>query len=141
MFTATGRCGVLPTDPNSPPVAETPVGPDLLEALDVVAELGVDVLGEDLHVLARLEVLLSVEEPERDLELARVLDDSDDLLDLVGRQLSGSLVDVHLGLLADQVGEPAPQTLDLGQAEDDISLTLDVRVEDTEDMLEFSTLH
>ena len=66
---------MLTADADAPPVAETAVGADLLEPLDVVAELGVEVLGEDLGVLAGLPVLLSVEEPEGDLELAGVLDD------------------------------------------------------------------
>lgn len=132
---------MLTADADAPPVAETAVGADLLEPLDVVAELGVEVLGEDLGVLAGLPVLLSVEEPEGDLELAGVLDDGDELLDLVGGELAGALVDVDLGLLADEVGEAAAEALDLGQGEDDIPLTLNVGVEDTQNVLELLALH
>ena len=138
---AAGGAGVLTTDADAPPVTETAVGADLLEALDVVAELGVEVLGEDLGVLAGLPVLLSVEEPEGDLELAGVLDDGNELLDLVGGELAGALVDVDLGLLADEVGEAAAEALDLGQGEDDVSLTLNVGVEDTQNVLELLGLH
>ena len=52
---------------------ETAVSPDLLQPLEVVAELGVDAVGERLAVLAVDDVLLSVEEPAGDLVLRRVL--------------------------------------------------------------------
>ena len=138
---ASSGLGVLSPNPDAPPVPESPVGPDLLHPLDVIAELGVEALGEDLHVLARLEVLLPVEEPEGDHELLRVLDDADELLDLVSGKLSSALVDVDLGLLADEVGEAAAKALDLRQSEDHIPLTLNVSVEDTEDVLELLSLH
>lgn len=39
------------------------MGADLLEALEIVTELGVDTVGEDLVVLAVNNITLSVEEP------------------------------------------------------------------------------
>ena len=59
----TSRLGVLATDAEAPVVAETTVGPDLLQALEVITELGVDTVGEDLRVLAVDNVALPVEEP------------------------------------------------------------------------------
>lgn len=135
------RLRVLSPNPNSPPVPQSPVGADLLHAFDVVAELGVEALGEDLGVFAGFEVLLTVEEPEGDHKLLGVLDDSDDLLDLVGGELSGTLIDVDLGLLADEVGETAAEAADLGEGEDHVPLSLNVGVEDTEDVLELLSLH
>lgn len=44
-------------------MSQTTVGPDLLQALKVITELGVDTVGEDLRVLAVDNVALSVEEP------------------------------------------------------------------------------
>lgn len=61
--TATSGLGVLTTDTEAPVVSETTVGTDLLEALEVVTELGVDTVGEDLGVLAVDNVALSVKEP------------------------------------------------------------------------------
>jgi hypothetical protein len=58
---------VLSTDTEAPVVAETTVSADLLEALEVVTELGVDTVGEDLAVLAIDNVALPVEEPAGDL--------------------------------------------------------------------------
>jgi hypothetical protein len=59
----TGRLGVLATDAEAPVVAETTVGTDLLQALKIVTELGVNAVGEDLTVLAIDDVALPVEEP------------------------------------------------------------------------------
>jgi hypothetical protein len=45
------------------------------------------------------------------------------------------LVHVNLSLLADQVGEAAADTLDLGQGIHDLLLTVNVGVEDTQNVL------
>lgn len=58
---------MLTTDAQAPVVTETTVSADLLEALEVVTELGVDAVGEDLAVLAVDDVALPVEEPAGDL--------------------------------------------------------------------------
>ena len=138
---ASSGAGVLPPDADPPPVPESPVGPDLLHPLDVLAELGVEGLGEDLGVLPGLEVLLPVEEPEGDLELLGGLDDGHDLLDLVGGQVSGALVHVHLGLLADEARESSAETLDLCEGKDHVTAALDVGIEDTENVLELLAHH
>lgn len=44
-------------------MTETTVGADLLEALKIVTELGVNTVGEDLRVLAINDIALPVEEP------------------------------------------------------------------------------
>lgn len=44
----------------TPVVTETTVGTDLLEALEILTELGVHAVGEDLAVLAVDDVTLSV---------------------------------------------------------------------------------
>jgi hypothetical protein len=54
---------VLTTDTETPVVTETSVCADLLEALKVVTELGVDTVGEDLAVLTLDNIALPVEEP------------------------------------------------------------------------------
>ena len=105
----TGRLGVLSADAEAPVVAETTVGTDLLQALKIITELGVDTVGEDLGVLAVDNVALTVEEPlyhcqtnppgklygaatyAGDLVLGGVLDDGDDTLELFGRKLTGAV--------------------------------------------------
>jgi hypothetical protein len=95
--TTTGGLGVLATDTEAPVVAETTVRADLLEALEVVTELLVDLVGEDVRVLAVDEVALTVKEPGGDLELGGVLHDGDNALKLVRVQLAGTLVEVDVG--------------------------------------------
>lgn len=72
-------------------VTDTPVCSDLLEALNVLTELRVDVVGQDLVVLAVDDVLLPVEEPGGDLELGRVLEDLDNSLELVRVELTSTV--------------------------------------------------
>lgn len=72
--------------------------------------------------------------PLRTLE--RVLDDGDDALKLFGGEVTGTLVEIDIGLLADQVGVTATDTSDLGQGVHDLLLAIDVRVQQTDDVLE-----
>lgn len=50
------------------------------------------------------------------------------------------LVEVDIGLLADQVGVAATDTLDLGQGIHDLLLTLNIGVEETQNVLEVRLL-
>lgn len=59
----TSGLGVLTTDTQAPVVSETTVSADLLQALEIITELGVDTVGENLGVLAVDNVALSVKEP------------------------------------------------------------------------------
>lgn len=167
------RLGVLTADAQAPVVAETPVRANLLEALQVLAQLRVDTVGKDLVVLTVDNVALPVEEPCGDLVLRRVLDDGDDTLELFRGKLAGAadvgyesvtrscclsgtrhrsgcarvgsekyapLVEIDVGLLTDQVGVPATDTLDLGQGVHDLLLAIDVGVQKTQDELEVRLL-
>ena len=68
---ATSCAGVLTTGTEVPVVTQTTVGTNLLQTLKGITELGLDVVRQDLRVLTSREVLLSVKEPRRDLELLR----------------------------------------------------------------------
>ena len=65
--------GVLSSDPKAPVVTEATVGADLLETLEVLTKLVVEDVGHHLGGLAVLDVTLPVQEPVRDLVLARIL--------------------------------------------------------------------
>lgn len=67
------------------------MGADLLQALKVLTELGVDAVCENLAILAVDDVALPVEEPRGDLVLRRVLEDRDDTLELFGGELTGTV--------------------------------------------------
>lgn len=75
-------------------MTETTVGTDLLQALEILTQLGVDTVGQDLRVLAIDDIALSVEEPGGDLVLGRVLDDGDNSLKLFGGEFSSTMPSV-----------------------------------------------
>lgn len=81
--TTTSRTGVLATSTKLPVVTKTTVGTNLLQALQVVTQLSLDIVRQNLRVLARGEVLLPVKEPGGNLELLRRLKDVDDALKLI----------------------------------------------------------
>ena len=72
--------------------------------------------------------------PLRTLE--RVLDDGNDTLKLFGGEVTSALGQIDIGLLADQVGVSATDTSDLGQGVHDLLLSIDVCVQQTDDVLE-----
>lgn len=81
--TATASClRVLTADAKSPVVTHSSVGADLLQTFQILTQLRVDQRRCQLSVLAVDDVLLSVQEPVRDLVLTGVGDDCDDLFDL-----------------------------------------------------------
>jgi hypothetical protein len=136
-----GGTSVLTPDLDAPVVAETPVRADLLEGLQVLTELGRDLVRNNVVRLAVDTVLLPVDHPVRDVESAGVLEDTDDALDLLGGELTGTLGEVNLGLLADQVGDTTTNTGDGGEGVDDLLPSINVSVEDTKNVLERGGLH
>jgi len=109
---------------------------DLLQALKILAKLGVDIVGQDLIVLAVDDIALSVQEPSWNLVLCWVLDDGDDTLELFRGEFTGTLVEIDISLLADQVGVSATDTLYLGQGVHDLLLSLDIGIKKSQDELE-----
>lgn len=65
-----------------PVVAETSVGADLLEPLQVLTQLVIQLVGQHLTEATVLHVLLSVQEPVGDLVLTGVRHHCDDALNL-----------------------------------------------------------
>lgn len=81
-------------------MAKTTVSADLLQALQIITQLGVDAVGQNLRVLAVDNVALSVEEPGGDLVLGRVLDNGDDSLELFGGKFTGTIESTIISTLA-----------------------------------------
>ena len=81
-------------------MAETTVGtrsdaeseqlPHLLQTVEILTEVGLEVVGHDLLELSSLHVLLSVQEPLGDVVLQRVADHGDELIDLLVAQLTSA---------------------------------------------------
>jgi len=72
-------------------MTETTMSTDLLQAFQIITELGVDTVGENLRVLAIDDIALTIEEPGGDLVLGGVLDDGDDSLEFFGGKLASTL--------------------------------------------------
>ena len=87
---STRRLTVLTPHPQTPVVPQPTVSADLLQPLQVVAELAVHAVGQDLRVLAVDDVALPVEEPGRNLVLRGVLDNGDDALEFFGGEFAGA---------------------------------------------------
>ena len=85
---------MLTTDTEAPVVTQTTVGADLLEALEILTELGVETVGDNLGVLTIGDVALSVEEPRGDLVLGRGLENGHDALELFGGELTSTVKSV-----------------------------------------------
>ena len=117
-------------------MTKTTMSPNFLQALQIFTELVVEEIRQHLSGLAILDVLLSVQKPVGDLVLARVLHNSDDLFDLFFAQLTSPPVQINIGLLEDKVGVTTTNTLDGGQGEHDASLSINVGVENTKNVLE-----
>lgn len=131
--TTTSGLGVLTTDTQAEVVADTTVGFDLLQAFQVVTQLRVDVVRQELAALTVDNVALPVEEPRGDLELGRVLQNGNNALKLVRVELTGTLAKVDIGLLANNVGVSAANTLDLSEGVLHLDLAVNVGVEQTQD--------
>lgn len=136
-------------------MSKTTVSSDLLQSFDVISELRLQVVGNDLGELAVLDILLSVEEVVGDVELTRVSDNGDDLVDFLSGQFTSSentgkkvkqsihqkyapLLQINVSLLEDDVGETSTNTLNLGQSILHSFATFDVCVSNTKNVLETS---
>ena len=127
---------MLTSDSKSPLVSETSVGLDLVHSFDVLSEFGFEHVGGHLQVFALLVVSQSVEEPSGNSVSFRVVDDVSDGISLFLVQLTGSESRVQSQDLADQESESPAHTSDVLQGKGDGSLSIDVGVQNTVDMLE-----
>jgi len=134
--TSTSGLGMLTSDSEHPVVSKTSVASDLLHALKIFSKFGLKTVGDDLGEGTILSILLSVKEVVWDLVLTGVQHDGFHSLDLLVIKLTGSLGDVDICLLADDVRESPTDTLDGSHGELDVSLTINVGVLDTKDVLE-----
>eukprot|EP00353_Schmidingerella_taraikaensis_P007849 CAMPEP_0185579484 /NCGR_PEP_ID=MMETSP0434-20130131/14922_1 /TAXON_ID=626734 ORGANISM="Favella taraikaensis, Strain Fe Narragansett Bay" /NCGR_SAMPLE_ID=MMETSP0434 /ASSEMBLY_ACC=CAM_ASM_000379 /LENGTH=128 /DNA_ID=CAMNT_0028197513 /DNA_START=110 /DNA_END=493 /DNA_ORIENTATION=- len=111
------------------------MGSDLLQALQILAHLSDQAVDNNLRSLTGHSVLLSVDKPVGNLVLLVVGNDGAQQLNLFVGKSTSATVDVHLSLLADKIGITASNTSDLGKGEHHLSLTIDVGVQHTQDVL------
>ncbi len=134
--TTTGSLGVLTTDLEVEGVTDTTVGADLLKTFHIFTVLVIKSVGEELAVLAVLAVLLTIEEPVGNLVFTRVLHDGNDAFHISSVHFTGALAHVNFSLATDQTSITATATLNGSQGELDLLLTVNVGVEDTQNVLE-----
>ena len=127
---------MLSSDLESPLVPETSVASDFEQPLDVLSELGFEHVRGHLQVLALLVISLPVEEPPGDAVSLWVVDEVGDGVALGLGELSGPEFGVEPEDLADEESKSPADTLNLVECEGDGSLTVDVGVENTVNMLE-----
>lgn len=120
----------------TPEVTNTTVLSNLLKALNVIAACTNQNVDNALRSFARGEVLLSVHKPVRNLELLGVVDDCDVFLNLFVSEGTSTTSGVDFCLLADHVGKASANTSDLGHRKHHLSLTLNVGVQHTKNVLE-----
>lgn len=86
---------VLSPNSQAPIVPQTSMRTDLLQALQVLAQLAVHTVCQYLRVLAIHNVTLAIEEPRRYLVLSRILNDGDDAFEFFGGDLTSSKMAIH----------------------------------------------
>lgn len=88
-------------------------------------------VSQSVVVLTVSNVSLTVQEPSWDLVLSWVLHDLNNSFQFFLGQFTGSLVQVDISLLTDQVGVTTTNTLNGGQGVDDLDVTVNVSVQQT----------
>jgi hypothetical protein len=126
---------MLTSDLKTPFVPETSVGSDFEKSFNVLSEFGLEDVGSHLEVLALPVISLPVEEPSGYSVPLGVVDDAGDGVALGLSELTSSELGVDSEDLADEESEPPSDSLDLVEGEGDCSLSVDVGVEDTVDVL------
>ena len=82
---------MLSTDTEIVGVTEATVESNLFHPLQILPQLVIEIVGEELRVLAILDVLLTIEKVLGNVVLQRVLHDRDDALHLLDGELAGTL--------------------------------------------------
>jgi len=117
-------------------VAETTVSTDLLQSFKILTQLVFQLIGSDLAVFAILDVFLSVQEPIGDFVLARVGHDCDHLLNLFVSEFTGTFGNLNIGLLQDDIGVSSADTFNRGDGEHNLNPSINIGIEDTQNVLE-----
>ena len=130
----TNIASVLTTDAEAEGVTDTTVHVHLLHAFKIFAKLDINGVGSEVFGLAVLDVALAIDEPRGDLVLQGISDDVGDLFDFSGGEGTSTAVVVDTSLLADEEGHADTDTLDHAEGVGDLTLTVNVGVEETDDV-------
>merc|ERR1712221_20339 len=108
----TSRCGVLPTNSETPIMSKSTVSFDLLQPLQIFTKLVLQTIGQDLRVLSIFHILWSVEIVIWDLVLSWILHDGDKSFNFFIREFTSSFIHVDVSFLQADVGESPSDSFD-----------------------------
>jgi len=132
---ATSGAGLLSTDSEAPTMTEPTMSPHFPKPLQGFAHFVIEEIRIDMGSFAIFDIFFPVHKPGRH-ELQRILNDSDELVDLFAGKFSSTLVEIHFSFLAHHICEPTADTTDLSDCERNLVTSIDIGVEDTQNVLE-----
>lgn len=137
LTTSARRLCPLSTHAKSPVVTKTAVASNFLQPLQIFSQLVVQVIGHHVGDFSVFIVFVTVEKPVGNLELARIIDDRYQLFQLFFGEFTSSLVQIDISFLARDVGKSSADTSDDRQGERHFPFAVNIRVENTNNVLEF----
>ena len=120
---------------------------NLLHQLKILAQLDVQAVGKQLAVAAVLKVMLTIEEPVRDLEVLGILHDVDNAFKFGLVEFTSTknywnlweslvpLVHINFSLAANNTSITTTAALDGGEGKHDLLATINIGVEQTQNVL------
>jgi len=129
---------VLTSDLKSPFVSDTLVTSDLVQSFDIFSEFGLKDVRSNLEILSFLVILLSVEEPSWDSVSFWIVDDVGNTITLGFGQLSGSESWIDSENFTDEETKSSSNTFNFIKSVRNGSLTINVGVKNTMNVLEVS---
>ena len=136
LSSSTSSLGVLTPDLQTPFVSDTLVASDLVQSFNIFSQLGLEHVRCHLEVLAFLVILLSVEEPSGNTVSFGVSNDVGNTITLGFSELTGSEPGIDSEDFADEKTESPSNTLDFIKSIWNGSLTINISVKNTMNMLE-----
>ena len=127
---------MLSSDLEPPFVSETSIASNLEQSLDILSQLSFKDVGSHLQVLSLLVISLPVEEPSRHAVSFRIVDYISNGIALRFSELSCSESGVESEDLTDEESESTTNSLDLFQSKRNGSLSINVCIQNTMNMLE-----
>lgn len=129
LSTSASGFRVLSTNSQTPRVSQSTVSTNFLQTLKIFTHLGISRVGQDLECFAINYISLPVQEPVWNLVLLWILHYCHNSLEFFDSKFSGSLVEIDIGLFANQVRVSTTNTLDLCKGEHDLVLSIDIGIQ------------
>jgi len=114
-------------------MTEPTMSPHFPKPLQGFAHFVIEEIRIDMGSFAIFDIFFPVHKPGRH-ELQRILNDSDELVDLFAGKFSSTLVEIHFSFLAHHICEPTADTTDLSDCERNLVTSIDIGVEDTQNV-------